>query len=119
MRNWKRELTFISDAAQNTKRPREEQIFRYYPNDGTLLVSYTVSLLCVCVLAVVLCAANTQPGFIQPGLRTGRSPAAIGGGGGERKEEVGLTWRRKKNEEQAAPHTLKKIKDYRITDRVF
>ena len=42
------------------------------------------------VAAGVMRGANVQPGFIQPGLRGGRSPAAIGGGGGESQEGVGF-----------------------------
>lgn len=53
----------------------------YYPNDDA-----GVSVRCASVAAGVMRGANVQPGFIQPGLRGGRSPATIGGGGGEGEE---------------------------------
>ena len=49
--------------------------------------------------AVVLCsvrAADTQPGFIQPGLRTGRRAAAIGRGGEKEARGGGVAlWKKK------------------------
>lgn len=54
---------------------------------GAVSLSLSLSVnVCLCVSAVVLCCVgrcrHSSQVFIQPGLRTGRSPAAIGGGGG-------------------------------------
>lgn len=90
----------FDDADKTTKRPRT----------GSDIIQMTRLRCLRCCWCAVLCAANAQPGFIQPGLRRRRSPVAIGGGGGG-----GVVWW--KREEQPPPlHTLKKRKK---TDRVL
>ena len=54
-----------------------------------------VACVCVCVLPTL------QPGFIQPGLRTARSSAAIGrGGGGEGGRGRGFVEKERKEEKK-------------------
>lgn len=68
-------------AYLSTTQIKKKQTHKTSPN--VLIVSKMTRLWRGASPVLLLCCAlpNTQPGFIQPGLRRRRSPAAIGGGG--------------------------------------
>lgn len=86
-------------AYLSTTQIKKKQTHKTSPN--VLIVSKMTRLWRGASPVLLLCCAlpNTQPGFIQPGLRRRRSPAAIGGGGewGGRKEEVWFDGKERSN----------------------
>ena len=91
------DLTFI--APKNTHKTSPSRYSDIIQMTGAVdTVLSDSACVCVCVSAVVLCCVgrcrHSGQVFIQPGLRTGLSPAAIGrGGGGGGEDGGGVAWR--------------------------